>query len=252
MRAGIDGDAGLPGRGVRGNLHDAMSRETVRSRAQPLPLRDHHAVHRLEIPGRWRQQFADQLYARGNVCHQLRGKRDLSLVDAGGPDVNDRLFVGPRTRNQFDGIEADAKQQIGILDERTFEGAVREDAGEVRRHVRHDTLRLIRHHRRYTAARAQGIDRLDVERTPGAKTDQQQRTPRAGEDRRQRRGVEQRDVLGRSILDDVRGIDWAGAVLRHIRHRQHVGRAVDVHRPARLGHRPIDGFADHGVGVLGA
>ena len=138
--------------------------------------------------------------------------------------------VRPRTRNQLDRIEADADQQIGLVDDRPLERAVGEHAGEMRIVVGHDALRLVGHHRRQAAARAQRRDRFGVERPARAEADEQQRLPRARQQRRERRRIEKRELLGRSVgagrlLQIARPQRRAPSLLdRARRGRQHVAR----------------------------
>ena len=75
--------------------------------------------------------------------------------NAPAADVDDRLRVRPRPRQQLDGIEADADDQIARRDERLLDARVREHAGKPRVIVGHDAFGLVGDHRRHAAALAE-------------------------------------------------------------------------------------------------
>ena len=83
----------------------------------------------------------------GNVVDQLRGERDVAILDRRPTAIHDRLRTMPGPRNELDGIESEPDQQIAFVDQRLLDDCVREHAGKIRIVVRHDALGFVGDHR---------------------------------------------------------------------------------------------------------
>ena len=90
---------------------------------------------------------------------------------------------------QLDGIEADADEQIALVEDRLLDRGVGEHAGEPRMIVGHDALGLVGDHRRDAPRGAERSDGGGIRRRRGAKADEQQRLARGGEKRLEPRPI---------------------------------------------------------------
>ena len=88
------------------------------------------------------------------------------------------LPVRPRARQQFDGIEPYADEQIGLREDRLLDGGVREHAGEVWILVWHHALCLVGDHRGNVMRRAERADGGDGVWRARAQADEQEWTAR--------------------------------------------------------------------------
>jgi hypothetical protein len=95
-----------------------------------------------------------------------------------GADVDDRRRVGPRPRQQFDGVQPDPDEQIGLFQDRRLDGAVRQDPSELRTRVRDHALSLVRDERRNIAVATELADDCDVFGQADLQADEDDRPPR--------------------------------------------------------------------------
>jgi len=158
-----------------GRADDTLGGERRGRRLQPFALGADSAADGGEVPFDARQTFGELTQLVGRVGHQLRGPGHVfTRVHASG-DVDRGLRVRPAPRHQLDGIEADADQQVGPVENWLLQHGVREDASEARVPIRHHALRLVRDHRGNAVPRAERTDGRGIAGTPRPQSREQQR-----------------------------------------------------------------------------